>query len=128
MPQKGNRLVTDWTWRAGAAHALAGQVLLFLSLHPLRDALDPHGLALIQTMSAVQLGNGLVLMLLAGRRLHPAIVWLIALGTAASALMIWVIVFIGSHPFDPAVPLGGMAMISGWFWLLIRGPGKPPLG
>lgn len=109
---------SGWSWRGGAMHALVGQVLIFLSLHPLRDALDAHSLALIQTMSAVQVGNGLALMVLAGRGIRSAILWLIGGGTAVSALMIWIIVFTGAHPFDPAVPLGGMAMIAGWIWLL----------
>lgn len=109
-----------WIWRAGVAHALAGQLLMFLTLHPLRDALDPRALALVQVMSAVQTGNGLALMLLArraGSMIAPA---LIALGTLASALMIWIIAFTGAHPFDPLVPIGGLAMTAGWIKLLFE--------
>jgi uncharacterized membrane protein YgdD (TMEM256/DUF423 family) len=113
-----------WTYRAGAAHALIGQTLLFLSIHPLRELLDAHALAMVQTMSAVQIGNGLALMLLArsdGGRLAPL---LIALGTLASAAMIWIIAFTGTHPFDLIVPIGGLAMIVGWVMVLLRG-GRP---
>jgi uncharacterized membrane protein YgdD (TMEM256/DUF423 family) len=112
-----------WVWLAGVGHALIGLILLFLTLHPLRDALDAHGLDLIQVMSAVQAGNGLGLMLLArregGSRIAPA---LIAGGALASALMIWIIAFTGAHPFDPMVPLGGLAMIAGWVKLLFEKP------
>jgi uncharacterized membrane protein YgdD (TMEM256/DUF423 family) len=113
-----------WTYRAGVAHALIGQTLLFLSIHPLRELLDAHALAMVQTMSAVQIGNGLALMLLArsdGGRLAPL---LIALGTLASAAMIWIIAFTGTHPFDLIVPIGGLAMIVGWVMVLLRG-GRP---
>lgn len=103
-----------WVWRAGAAHVLVGQLLLFLTLHPLRDALDAHALALVQVMSAVQTGNGLGLMLLAGRPGKTLAPLLIALGTLVAAAMIWIIAFTGAHPFDPAVPIGGMAMVLGW--------------
>lgn len=118
MDHNGRR--PAWVWRAGVAHALIGQLLLFLTLHPLRDALDPHALALVQVMSAVQVGNGLALMVLARRSgglLAPA---LIALGTLGSAGMIWIIAFTGAHPFDPLVPIGGLAMIAGWIRLLFE--------
>ena len=113
-----------WTYRAGVAHALIGQTLLFLSIHPLRELLDAQALTMVQTMSAVQIGNGLVLMLLArtaGGRLAPM---LIALGTLASAAMIWIIAFTGTHPFDLIVPIGGLAMIVGWIVVLVR-EGRP---
>lgn len=109
-----------WVWHAGVAHVLIGQLLMFLTLHPLRDALDPQALALVQVMSAVQTGNGLALMLLArrtGSLIAPA---LIALGTLASAVMIWIIAFTGAHPFDPLVPIGGLAMTAGWIKLLFE--------
>lgn len=103
-----------WTFRAGALHALIGQALLFFSIHPLREVLDAPSLAMVQTMSAVQIGNGLTLMLLARTRGGELAPLLIALGTLASALMIWIIAFTGTHPFDLMVPLGGLTMLLGW--------------
>lgn len=111
-----------WVWLAGVGHALVGLSLLFLTLHPLRDALNAHGLDLIQVMSAVQAGNGLGLMLLArrsGSLIAPA---LIAGGVLASSLVIWIIVFTGAHPFDLLVPLGGLAIMLGWAKLLFESP------
>lgn len=108
-----------WVWAAGLGHVFVSQLLQFAALHPLRDALDAHNLAVLQTMCAVQAVNGLGLMLLAMRGVSKLAAMLIALGTLLSAAMIWVIAFTGTHPFDPAVPIGGMLFLAGWL-LVIR--------
>lgn len=108
-----------WIFRSGAAHSFIGIALLFLTMHPLRDALEAAPLELIKIMSAVQALNGIALLALWPRlagKLAPA---LIAGGVAASALMIWIIAFTGMHPFDLMVPLGGLAMMIGWLLLLL---------
>lgn len=107
-----------WIWLAGLSHLFVSQLLQFAALHPLRDALDAHNLGVLQTMCAVQAVNGLGLMLLAMRGTGKAAALLIALGTLLSAAMIWVIVFTGAHPFDPAVPIGGMLFLAGWLLVL----------
>ena len=111
-----------WAFRAGAAHALIGISLLFLTLHPLRDALAAAPLELVKIMSAVQALNGLALIALAPRFTHSLAPLLIALGVAASTLMILIIAFTGAHPFDLMVPLGGLAMMLGWVLLVVKGP------
>ena len=57
-------------------------------------------------------------MLLASRGIGKAAALLIALGTLLSAAMIWIIAFTGAHPFDPAVPIGGMLFLAGWLLVL----------
>lgn len=119
-----NASAPRWAWLAGLLHLFASQLLQFAALHPLRDALDAHNLAVLQTMCAVQAANGLGLMLLAMRGVGKAAALLIALGTLLSAAMIWVIAFTGAHPFDPAVPIGGMLFLAGWLlviWNAVRG-------
>lgn len=103
-----------WVWLAGLGHLFVAQVLQFAAIHPLRDALDAHNLAVLQTMCAVQTANGLGLMLLALRGTGKLAAMLIALGTLLAAAMVWVIVFTAAHPFDLAVPLGGMLFLAGW--------------
>lgn len=108
-----------WIARVGAAHALIGLTVLFLTLHPLRDALDAHALALVQTMTAIEAISGVALLALAPRFTGWLVPGLIAGGVAASTAMIFLIAFTGLHPFDPMVPLGGLAMIAGWIMVLI---------
>lgn len=107
-----------WVGKAGLAHALFGIALVFAALHPLRDALDAHGLALVQTMATVQALCGIGLAALAPRINAALPAALIAGGVTLSMAMILVIAFTGLHPFDPAVPLGGAAMLFGWAMLL----------
>jgi uncharacterized membrane protein YgdD (TMEM256/DUF423 family) len=112
-------------WSLGVLHALIGTAVLFLTFHPLRDALDAQALNLAIKGSALQLGQGLALMMLAhlSDSLTPGV--LIALGTGLWAAMLYLIVFFGPNPLEAAVPLGGMIMIAGWVWLLLA---RPPGG
>lgn len=115
MAQRGE---LRWVGKAGLAHAVVGIALVFAALHPLRDALDAHGLALVQTMATVQALCGVGLAALGPRMTSRWPGLLIAGGVAVSMAMILVIAFTGTHPFDPAVPLGGLAMLIGWAMLL----------
>ena len=51
-------------WSLGSLHFLIGSAILFLTLHPLRDALDAHALHLAMVMAAFQALQGLAVMLL----------------------------------------------------------------
>ncbi|MEQ1865492.1 MAG: DUF423 domain-containing protein [Micropepsaceae bacterium] len=110
-----------WAWTVGALHGLIGSAILFLSIHPLRDALDEHSLQLAVIGSAVQAIQGLALLVLsrAGAK-WPAI--LIAIGTTAYTAMLYFIIFTGQHPFDAVVPAGGMVMLLGWIVLVLSPP------
>lgn len=101
-------------WRIAHLHIVVGLAILFLTLHPLRDALDAQALALTQTSSALQALNGIGLLALVRRPQSRIATWLIALGTFAFAAMVYVIAFTGAHPFDLMVPLGGLTMLAGW--------------
>jgi uncharacterized membrane protein YgdD (TMEM256/DUF423 family) len=111
-----------WAWVAGGLHGLVGSALLFLTLHPLRDALDAHALELVRVGSAVEAIQGLALVVLsrlAGTTIAAA---LIAIGTTAWTAMLYLIAFTGQHPLDLAVPVGGMIMMAGWLALALMPP------
>jgi len=108
-----------WAWFVGVLHGLIGSTLLFLTLHPLRDALNAEALELVQVGSALQAVQGLALIVLAQ---VPAA--LIAGGTAVWTAMLYYIAFSGQHPLDLVVPIGGLAMMLGWLALLFTPPGK----
>lgn len=103
----------------GVLHGLTGSSVLFLTMHPLRDALDAQALELVHVGSALQATQGLGLLALAhiGRGQIPAA--LIAGGTTVWTAMLYYIAFSGQHPLDVVVPIGGLAMM-----LLFTPPGK----
>lgn len=110
----------NWTWIGGGVHAGIGATLLFLCLHPLRDALEPAAFELVKTASTWQALVGAALLATAGKagRVAPALLFG---GAAVTCLMVWIIVFTGTHPFDAAVPAGGMVTILGWILLVVSG-------
>lgn len=117
-----------FAWIAGAVHGLIGTTILFLTLHPLRDALDAHALDLAKVGGAWQAFQGLVLMIAASttRARLPAI--LIAAGTAIAAAMLYFIIFTGQRPpIIVLVPVGGSIAIAGWLGLILAKPLTNPL-
>lgn len=119
--QGSSGIISRLIWIAGALHGLAGSAIFFLTLHPLRDALDAHALALVQVTSALQAIQGVALLVLAQTSLRiPAA--LIALGTLVFAAMIYIIAFLDMAPFPYAVPGGGLIMALGWLWLAFVRP------
>lgn len=112
-----------FAWIAGVLHALIGTALLFLTLHPLRDALDAHGLDLMKVGSAWQALNGLALMILAVSTAARAPAMLIAGGVAISVAMLYFLIFSGTQPaLMYLVPIGGGISMIGWIWLLFIRP------
>jgi uncharacterized membrane protein YgdD (TMEM256/DUF423 family) len=115
-----------WAWIVGGLHGLIGSAILFLSLHPLRDALAAEPLELARVGAAVEAVQGLALMMLArAGQAHWAAV-LIAAGTTAWTAMLYLIVFTGQHPADIVVPIGGLVMMLGWLALIILPPRAVP--
>lgn len=110
-----------WIW--GTLHFLVGSSILFLTLHPLRDALEAPALHLAIVMSAYQSVQGIAIMALAGSDgLKRTAALLIAAGVTLSAAILYVIAFTGRHPFDLAVPAGGAIAMLGWVLLLFARP------
>lgn len=105
---------------------MVGSAILFLTLHPLRALLEPQLLDLAIVGSALQAAQGVALLVLSA---HANTRWpalLIAAGTACYSGMLYLIIFTGLHPFDPLVPVGGMAMLTGWIMLLFAKPHANP--
>lgn len=105
-------------WRIGVLHALIGSTILFLTLHPLRDALDAHALELARVGGVWQAMQGFVLMIAAGATRARISVSLIAIGAAVSSAMLYFIVFTGLRPpIIVLVPIGGAIAMIGWIGL-----------
>jgi uncharacterized membrane protein YgdD (TMEM256/DUF423 family) len=106
-------------WIFGVLHGLIGTAIFFLTLHPLRDALDAHALELARTGGAWQALQGLVLMIAAHATRARIAGALIAGGTALSSAMLYFIVFTGLRPpIIVLVPIGGSIAMLGWVGLL----------
>jgi uncharacterized membrane protein YgdD (TMEM256/DUF423 family) len=112
-------------WTTGVLHALVGSTLLFLTLHPLRDALAPPELDLMKIGAAWQALQGLALLIVATATQARIAAALMAVGPAISMAMLSYIVFTGDRPpIIIAVPIGGGISILGWIALLFSGPAK----
>jgi len=111
----------NWKWLGGGLHAVLGTTILFLCLHPLRDALEPAVLDLVKTTSAWEALTGLALLILAGRSGFRKAAALLFTGAAMSSGMIYFLSFTGHHPFDPLVPMGGLVTLIGWIALIVTG-------
>jgi uncharacterized membrane protein YgdD (TMEM256/DUF423 family) len=110
-------------WVAGVLHGLVGTAIFFLTLHPLRDALDAHALELAKVGGAWQAMQGLVLMVAATATRFRIAASLIAVGTTLSAAMLYFIVFTGLQPPTIVlVPIGGSIAMLGWVLLLFAKP------
>jgi uncharacterized membrane protein YgdD (TMEM256/DUF423 family) len=106
-------------WIFGVLHGLIGTAIFFLTLHPLRDALDAHALELARTGGAWQAMQGLVLMIAANATRARIAGALIAGGTALSCAMLYYITFTGLRPpIIVLVPIGGSIAMLGWIGLL----------
>lgn len=114
-----------FAWIAGVLHALVGSTLLFLTLHPLRDALAAPELDLIKIGAAWQAMQGLALMLVATATRARLAALLLTIGPVVSMAMLCYIVFTGDRPpIIVAVPIGGGVTILGWIALLFSTPEK----
>lgn len=110
-------------WIAGVLHGLVGTAIFFLTLHPLRDALDPHALELAKVAGAWQGMQGLVLMIVAAVTRARIAATLIAVGAAISAGMLYYIIFTGERPpIIVLAPIGGVIAMLGWLGLLAAKP------
>ena len=110
-------------WIAGVAHALIGSFLLFLTLHPLRDALDAHALETAKVGYAWQAMMGVIAMIAAAATRARIAGLLIVGGVAASMAMLSYIIFTGAQPaIIIIVPIGGMIATIGVAMLLFAKP------
>ena len=111
-------------WIAGVGHALVGGAILFLTLHPLRDALDAHALNLARV--AFEALQGIILMVVAAATRARLAAAAIAVGVTISAAMLYFIVFTGLQPAAIVlVPIGGGIALLGVAGLLFVRPNRP---
>ncbi|OFW99826.1 MAG: hypothetical protein A3E78_07215 [Alphaproteobacteria bacterium RIFCSPHIGHO2_12_FULL_63_12] len=107
-----------FAWLAGVLHGLIGTAIFFLTLHPLRDALDAHSLDLAKIAGAWQAMQGLVLMIAAVATRSKISAALIAGGTFISCAMLYFIIFTGLRPpIIVIAPIGGAIAMAGWIGL-----------
>lgn len=114
-----------WTWVVGGLHGLIGTTILFLTLHPLRDALDAQALELARVGSAVEAVQGVVLLVIARAVGMQWAAILIAAGTTVWTAMLYYVVFANQHPADVVIPIGGLIMMLGWLALIVMPPKTP---
>lgn len=97
-----------FAWRAGVAHLVIGGFILFLTMHPLKEALDENALGLVRVGGAWQALNGLVLMI-------AAVATRARLGAALAMAMLYFIIFTGLRPaIIVLVPIGRTIATLGW--------------
>lgn len=104
-----------FAWRAGVAHLVIGGFILFLTMHPLKEALDVNALGLVRVGGAWQALNGLVLMIAAVATRARLAAIAIALGAALAMAMLYFIIFTGLRPaIIVLVPIGRTIATLGW--------------
>lgn len=108
-----------WSKILGAFHGLIGSSLLFLSLHPLRDALDAHSLELLRVGAALEATLAIAIVYFASVTTYRRGAQVLAVGTTLWTGMLYWIIFTGTHPFDLMVPGGGVVMMIGWLMICI---------
>jgi uncharacterized membrane protein YgdD (TMEM256/DUF423 family) len=112
-------------WVAGVLHGLMGSFIFFMTLHPLKDALDAEALALCRTAAAWQAMQGLALMIAAAATRARAATALIAAGAAIAAAMLYFVIFTGLRPAAIVIaPIGGAISAVGWLALAFARPGR----
>ena len=115
---------------------LAGLGVAFgaFGAHALKTRVGPELLAVFETGVRYQLYHGLGLLALAwavsrwpGRRLGAA-AWMLGLGTVVFSGSLYLLVLSGIRAFGAVTPVGGVALIMGWAWLVWRLSVRDTLG
>ena len=119
---------------AGTILAGLGVVLGAFGAHALRASLNPQLLSTFETGVRYQMYQGLGLLAVAWavarwpeRRLTPAAVLLIA-GTVVFSGSLYLLAVTGMRWFGAVTPVGGVALIAGWWlaaWRMIAVPQQP---
>lgn len=107
-----------------------GVVLGALGAHALKEQLDPNQLASFETAVRYQLFHGLALMVVSlipiiNEQVKKGIFWLFLTGTLIFSCSIYglstqVITGMNLKFLGPVTPLGGLLLIAGWLYLLLK--------
>ncbi len=116
-------------WLAvGAAHGFVAVAMGAFAAHGLEGRLSAEASAWIDTGARYQLLHGLALVALAGfagqdlQWLRPWLTvagWAFALGTLAFSVTLYLMAFLDLRALGAVVPIGGLAMMTGWLALLL---------
>jgi len=110
-------------WIAGVAHVAIGSLMFFLTLHPLRDALDANALQSAKVGYAWQAMMGLAVMVAAAATRARIAGAMIAGGAAVAMAMLTYIIFTGDRPpIIIIVPIGGTIATAGLVMLAASAP------
>ncbi len=116
----------SWMVVAGAILAMLSVMLGAFSAHALKNILDEYALSLIDTAARYQMFHALALILCGILSQHLAnLKWLkisaisFLIGIAVFSGALYLIAFTGVKAFGMLAPIGGSAMIFGWFCLLL---------
>ena len=92
--------------------------------HALKTRLAPEHLTAFETAARYQMYHALALFVTAslterGWRLAPAAGWLFVVGTLLFSGSLYLLALTGISRFGMITPLGGLALLTGWFLLVI---------
>ena len=118
-------------WIAAAAlNGLMGVAMGAFAAHGLKSILDPTALGWVKTGADYQLWHGLALLGIGilserepARRLALA-AWLMLVGAILFSGSLYLLALIGWRGFAWVTPFGGLALLSGWAFLLWHGLSK----
>ena len=106
----------------GAAFGVSGVVLGAFGAHALRARLTPEMLEIYRTGVLYQLFHAVALLAVAGicdRLRRPVLVAvLFGAGVAIFSGSLYVLAITGARMWGAITPVGGLALIAGWTWIL----------
>lgn len=115
---------------SGIIFSGTGVILGALGAHALKEQLDPNQLASFETAVRYQLFHGLALMVISlipiiNEQVKKGIFWLFLIGTLIFSCSIYglstqVITGMNLKFLGPVTPLGGLLLIAGWLYLLLK--------
>jgi uncharacterized membrane protein YgdD (TMEM256/DUF423 family) len=114
-------------FRLGACSALVAVAAGAFGAHALTARLAPDLLAVFETAARYQMYHALALLavaLAADRLRAPALLWagwLVVAGTVLFSGSLYLLALTGARWLGAVAPLGGVALLAGWGWLVGAG-------
>lgn len=120
------KLVEGRLLAAGAVLACLAVSLGAFGTHALRGRVSSEAIGWWQTAVQYQMWQALAVVAigLSGHRWARAPGWLLAAGASLFSCTLYAMVLGAPRWLGAVTPLGGLAMICGWAWLLLRAAGR----